>query len=709
MPKVNDLSIFHNDTVISVDDYLFGTDGDNFKKNRNYKIADLVSFFAKALFEDSTKSIAPISFIYSDVIGDKKFISTPSGILSEITTLEISNTNTEGTTLDVLFDLIKNNFDQFELSISILNNPNIVSSYEITNITENNGTIKSYTFELTNTIATTFDLILNNTYNISIIKKTSDVALLKKANTFSEFVKSSKALLDYTTADGETLIPKKYLEQELANLPTPVESVTGTNIDNTDPVNPIINLQTALQTSVADTLNNFVSTDVETVLAEISTKLTGIAHTAITGIDLKTTANPNEYLVEITWTDSDGVAQTTTDPTPIIISGSVIFQDENGNTKYTSSLDKRTGYYDTTNQVYYPDIKVYKAASGAIRYGNGNSYTATVYDDAFYKLTPKDAVLIGAVLGHDNGSYFCFQFPNIPKNSFTFELDIRTGYAGDGLLHLKDYCRVKVTVGRVTVASTISNWSNANVEFIDVSTSVEYEFFLADDDQGNLIVAFREKHALGAVYMDIRLDNLVLNNIWDGGNNPLDFYTGWQGYYFKGTVGFDVFRIRETFSLKKHTGISAKDALGSEAFKIIDEVTFGEGLLLDPLTKSVSASIVQTIYTNIPYNLNRSDGLRITKTGKLVSINFNSYITIAELDALPTTFLPLFTLPVELRPYLTGHNNIKTIIHGNNGGYFARIFQQTGDVFVYPTEPMYGSIITSPGSELHLNITYEIF
>jgi len=47
------------------------------------------------------------------------------------------------------------------------------------------------------------------------------------------------------------------------------------------------------------------------------TVLTGIQHTTITNIDLQPTVNPNEFTVEIEWTDGDGNAQTTTDPTPV--------------------------------------------------------------------------------------------------------------------------------------------------------------------------------------------------------------------------------------------------------------------------------------------------------------------------------------------------------------------------------------------------------
>lgn len=66
-------------------------------------------------------------------------------------------------------------------------------------------------------------------------------------------------------------------------------------------------------------LTGFIYTDEEGV--ETTLTFPGIAHTAITGIDLRPTGVVNQYTVVVTWTDSDGVAQTTTDPTPIIISG----------------------------------------------------------------------------------------------------------------------------------------------------------------------------------------------------------------------------------------------------------------------------------------------------------------------------------------------------------------------------------------------------
>lgn len=74
--------------------------------------------------------------------------------------------------------------------------------------------------------------------------------------------------------------------------------------------------------------SGLASTDLQALAVEIkslidanTTSITGLVHTAITSIDLKSNGNANEYIVEIQWTDEDGTAQTTTDPTPITIAG----------------------------------------------------------------------------------------------------------------------------------------------------------------------------------------------------------------------------------------------------------------------------------------------------------------------------------------------------------------------------------------------------
>jgi len=77
--------------------------------------------------------------------------------------------------------------------------------------------------------------------------------------------------------------------------------------------------QTAAGTSFDNVASGMTATNVKAALEELNTGLTGVAHTAITGIDLKAGGGANEFLVEITWTDGDGNAQTTTDPTPITV------------------------------------------------------------------------------------------------------------------------------------------------------------------------------------------------------------------------------------------------------------------------------------------------------------------------------------------------------------------------------------------------------
>ena len=89
------------------------------------------------------------------------------------------------------------------------------------------------------------------------------------------------------------------------------------------------------------------------------TVLTGIAHTAITGIDLQATANANEYTVAISWTDENGDPQTTTDPTPIVI-GIDTF----------GSVETAGAALTTTNGVALP------AGGDYVEFPNGDTYAA---------------------------------------------------------------------------------------------------------------------------------------------------------------------------------------------------------------------------------------------------------------------------------------------------------------------------------------------
>ena len=79
--------------------------------------------------------------------------------------------------------------------------------------------------------------------------------------------------------------------------------------------------------------NILTSTDTQGAIEEVLTLLSGVTHTSITDIDLQPTANPNEFTVVITWVDENGTTQTTTDATPVTISGAtqVIVSTDAGN------------------------------------------------------------------------------------------------------------------------------------------------------------------------------------------------------------------------------------------------------------------------------------------------------------------------------------------------------------------------------------------
>ena len=77
--------------------------------------------------------------------------------------------------------------------------------------------------------------------------------------------------------------------------------------------------------------SGLAAVDAQAAIDELALALSGVAHTAITGIDLQPTANPNEFTVVVTWTDENGTPQTTTDPTPITIAQQTVVSTDAGN------------------------------------------------------------------------------------------------------------------------------------------------------------------------------------------------------------------------------------------------------------------------------------------------------------------------------------------------------------------------------------------
>lgn len=84
-------------------------------------------------------------------------------------------------------------------------------------------------------------------------------------------------------------------------------------------------------------------------------------HTDITGIDLTPTANPNEFTVTLTWVDSSGTPQTTTDATPITIAQSDCSWTVNAGTTAVvtdDSLGTATMTCDDTLHFWSPDSSI---------------------------------------------------------------------------------------------------------------------------------------------------------------------------------------------------------------------------------------------------------------------------------------------------------------------------------------------------------------
>ncbi len=113
------------------------------------------------------------------------------------------------------------------------------------------------------------------------------------------------------------------------------------------------------------------STDTQAAIVELAGLLSGVAHTAITGIDLRATATPNQYLVEITWTDENGATQTTTDATPITLGGTPTIVSTDAGNLVTAGGDGGAFYDGPVVSADAGNLLVAGSDAGAIITGPG--------------------------------------------------------------------------------------------------------------------------------------------------------------------------------------------------------------------------------------------------------------------------------------------------------------------------------------------------
>ena len=116
--------------------------------------------------------------------------------------------------------------------------------------------------------------------------------------------------------------------------------------------------------------------------------------------------------------------------------------------------------------------------------------------------------------------------------------------------------------------------------------------------------------------------------------------------------------------------------------------------------------LIQKTY-NIQSVFGDTTSIKVVKTGKEVVFNFNRYINSTELlTALNggSSFV-LCTLPTELRHNVTGLE-LRTFIQSYNGFHLARFFNDTGQVWIYPTNNITGS--DAGEGQFNLNISYQV-
>jgi hypothetical protein len=148
-------------------------------------------------------------------------------------------------------------------------------------------------------------------------------------------------------------------------------------------------------------------------------------HTNITGIDLAATLNPNEFTVSLSWIDEFGVAQVTTDPTPVVISNT-------GSILVPPASDDAVGSAGIDNSIHANED--HKHAAQGISTDLGNALTLGVGDGLHY--------YAAGVLGDADGDSGIIATEG-------------GGATGDSL----DFTVDGVAVGKVEIIGGVTKWT----------------------------------------------------------------------------------------------------------------------------------------------------------------------------------------------------------------------------------------------------------
>lgn len=186
------------------------------------------------------------------------------------------------------------------------------------------------------------------------------------------------------------------------------------------------------------------------------------------------------------------------------------------------------------------------------------------------------------------------------------------------------------------------------------------------------------------------LDNtLIIDSSTPRGTNPGLVTPLILGNFVNKTLQFDS-------SLKV---LRLTNAIGDSSFTK-DVVAKPDG------TIGLDDRLIQTIPT-ITSVFGDTTSVRVVKTGKEVTLNFNKYITSTELTTAlgSNSFITICTLPVGYRPL---YGEIRLGILTYSGFRLARIFS-SGEVLFYPSLKEDGSTTTQSGEgQYNLNISYQV-
>ncbi len=213
MPKINNKEIYPIDQNVTPNDYVIGTDGDDHKKTKNFKLSDIAEYVKKVTTETMSVGVVSIGFKYHNQHLSNGYFVSEVDEVKDVVTLKISKESASKQNLIPFFDLIIRNQQYYFLNITIADNPNINSFYEILfakELKDTNQNITGYEFKVKvkYDLFIAHNLIENQIYNINFLldfKKISENTpanyFLEKHNNILRFIKNNEVISEIDFAE----------------------------------------------------------------------------------------------------------------------------------------------------------------------------------------------------------------------------------------------------------------------------------------------------------------------------------------------------------------------------------------------------------------------------------------------------------------------------------------------------------------------------